>query len=35
MFAIQEKKLENVKLLLKCGADVEKVDKMGKTFGIL
>ena len=32
MYAIQEKNLENVKLLLERGADVKKADKDGKTL---
>ena len=35
MYAIEEKKLENVKLLLDCGANVEKTDKCGKRFRVL
>ena len=31
-FAIVQKNLEDVKLLLECGADMEKADKYGKTF---
>ena len=35
IYAIQGNKLENVKLLLECGADAEKADKIGKTFRVL
>ena len=35
MYAIEGKNLEVVKLLLDCGADVEKVTKTGKTFRVL
>ena len=35
MVAIKEKNLEKVKLLLECGADVEKADKKGKTFPVI
>ena len=34
MYAIDEKNLENVKLLLVCGADVEKAKKDGKAFRV-
>ena len=32
MYAVHEKNLENVMLLLDCGADVEKATELGKTF---
>ena len=35
MYGIEGKKLENVKLLLDSGADVEKANKNGKTFGVV
>ena len=35
MYAINGKKLENVRLLLDRGADVEKVNSRGKTFLLL
>ena len=35
IFAIVGNKLENVKLLIECGADVEKVDDEGKTFRVI
>ena len=34
-FAIERKNVENVKLLLERGVDVEKEDKHGKTFRAL
>ena len=35
MFAIQKKQMENIKLLLDCGAYVEKANKDGETFRVL
>ena len=35
MYAIQGKKMENVKLLLENGADVAKADKEGSTFLVI
>ena len=35
IYAIEWNKLENVKLLLDCGADVEKANKDGETFRVL
>ena len=35
MYAIVGKKVENVGLLLDCGADVEKANKGGKIFRVL
>ena len=35
MYATVGKKLENVKLLLDCGAEVEKKNKRGNTFRAL
>ena len=35
MLAIEGRKLENVKLLLDCGAEVEKTNKRGNKFRVL
>ena len=32
MYAVQGKKMENVELLLECGADVEKADNKGSSI---
>ena len=35
MYAISEKNLKNVRLLLECGADVKKANNNGKGFRVL